>query len=183
MFFELPTKGIAKKKRIKTHQKLVTSSQSAVVFFFVFLKTIPLCSTSKRKSSERASFVNIYEACNYARSAEFHLARINITTPASKLEFCARVNRIDTIAPILFRLISHKKQKIGFSLRQENFQKYHIQCLEFTLLIVYSIYFCKPKLLGIECSFCKLFEKLKSVSVKVKRLKKFVCVLSHLTSF
>lgn len=156
MFFKLPRKGIAGKKGIKTHQKLVTSSQSVVFFFFfVFLKTIPLCCTSKRKSSERASFVNIYEACNYARSAEFHLARINITTPASKLEFCARVNRIDTIAPILFRLISRKKQKIEFLLRQENFQKYHIRCPECTLLIVYFIYFCKPKLLGIERSFCK----------------------------
>lgn len=154
MFFELPTKGIAGKKGIKTHQKLVTSSPVGG-FFFVFLKTIPLCSTSKRKSSERASFVNIYEACNYARSAEFHLARINITTPASKLEFYARVSRIDTIAPILYRLISHKKQKIRLLLRQENFQKYYIRCLEFTLLIVYFIYFCKPKLLGVEYSFCK----------------------------
>lgn len=154
MFFKLPTKGIAGGKRNKNASE-TRYQQPVGSFFFVFLKTIPLCSTSKRKSSERTSFVNIYEACNYARSAEFHLARINITTPASKLEFCARVNRIDTIAPILFRLISQKKQKIGFLLRQENFQKYYIQCLEFTSMIVYFIYFCESKLLEIEYSFCK----------------------------
>lgn len=167
-----------------------------MVFFFVFLKTIPLCSTSKRKSSERASFVNIYEACNYARSAEFHLARINITTPASKLEFYARVSRIDTIAPILYRLISHKKQKIRFLLRQ-NLQ--NLLCWLYTLYIFANQSFLGSNIVFVKTArhfqnerfrdhaqeFChvKSLEKLKSVFVKVERLKKFVCVLSHLTSF
>lgn len=64
---------------------------------------------------EHESFVNIYEARNYAGSAEFHLARINITTPALKLEFCTFVSIVSIfdVFDLLDFMILHRFKSYG----------------------------------------------------------------------
>ena len=81
------TKGTRKKKKRKrewtrTHQKLVI---------------VQSVGFSPEKSIFRKSFVNIYEACNYNGSVEFHSARINITTACVEIRILhVRVDRFDT---------------------------------------------------------------------------------------